>query len=431
MQKLLLIVAFFTCHLAYAQTLKILDTDAATHEEYVRVAPKYDSLHNIRPHQDTLYYKQFIGQSILFYPRNPNSIFLPEYYANFETPEVQVVSTDTIWHKRRKNPKPKDYDIKEITSNRYKAQFVENKQVTLCASYCTVSDEGKNIYPFNRENILSTTNGHTGYYTPYKEVEDKIFKVIDIKHSSNSRGERYSIFIMKSEEGDTVYWNAYRGEYDGVNHEEQHFPVIVLGFMEKMKQLYLNKDFYIKSIHPIEKYSCVDLVYDGIKNDYMIPSFVLKKDSSNLIMPLCESPSLFSYQINDRRNKMSVMYFCKLDIAQAEMYEEFLRKEKLAREEALEKERIAKEEAEKQAAINRKLRLQNLTKKFGAAIAKTIIRNEVEIGMSKEMVIESWGYPSGGVNKTIGAWGTHEQWVYGSRQYLYFQNGRLTTIQSN
>jgi hypothetical protein len=46
------------------------------------------------------------------------------------------------------------------------------------------------------------------------------------------------------------------------------------------------------------------------------------------------------------------------------------------------------------------------------------------------MVLESWGHPSGGINKTTGAWGIHEQWVYGMGQYLYFENGKLTTIQN-
>ena len=43
---------------------------------------------------------------------------------------------------------------------------------------------------------------------------------------------------------------------------------------------------------------------------------------------------------------------------------------------------------------------------------------------------DSWGHPSGGINKTTGAWGIHEQWVYGMGQYLYFENGKLTTIQN-
>lgn len=47
----------------------------------------------------------------------------------------------------------------------------------------------------------------------------------------------------------------------------------------------------------------------------------------------------------------------------------------------------------------------------------------------KQMRIEAWGEPSS-INKTTGSWGTHEQWVYGSGNYLYFEGNKLTAIQN-
>lgn len=49
--------------------------------------------------------------------------------------------------------------------------------------------------------------------------------------------------------------------------------------------------------------------------------------------------------------------------------------------------------------------------------------------MTKEMCRESWGEPED-INKTTSSYGTHEQWVYGYGSYLYFENGKLTTIQN-
>ncbi len=54
---------------------------------------------------------------------------------------------------------------------------------------------------------------------------------------------------------------------------------------------------------------------------------------------------------------------------------------------------------------------------------------KVSIGMSKEHVLLSWGKPRN-INKSIGGWGVHEQWVYPNR-YLYFENGILTSIQTS
>lgn len=58
-------------------------------------------------------------------------------------------------------------------------------------------------------------------------------------------------------------------------------------------------------------------------------------------------------------------------------------------------------------------------------------RQGVKIGMTAERVLQSsWGRPES-VNRTITTRGTREQWVYpGMRNYLYFEDGILTSIQN-
>ena len=85
----------------------------------------------------------------------------------------------------------------------------------------------------------------------------------------------------------------------------------------------------------------------------------------------------------------------------------------------------AKEEAKKRAAA----RKNNLIKKYGESIANDMLKGYVRIGWTKEMCIEAWGRPKD-INKTTGNYGVHEQWVYGGGNYLYFENGKLTTIQN-
>jgi hypothetical protein len=54
----------------------------------------------------------------------------------------------------------------------------------------------------------------------------------------------------------------------------------------------------------------------------------------------------------------------------------------------------------------------------------------VSIGMTPERVLQSsWGKPEK-INTTTNAFGTSEQWVYRGHNYLYFQDGKLTTIQN-
>ena len=57
-------------------------------------------------------------------------------------------------------------------------------------------------------------------------------------------------------------------------------------------------------------------------------------------------------------------------------------------------------------------------------------REGVRVGMSAQDVFDSsWGKPQK-VNRTIGSYGVHEQWVYGGGSYLYFEKGILRTIQN-
>lgn len=72
--------------------------------------------------------------------------------------------------------------------------------------------------------------------------------------------------------------------------------------------------------------------------------------------------------------------------------------------------KVAREQAKAEAAAKKKL--------------------GVHLGMSPEDVIaSSWGRPER-VNRTTTALGTREQWVYPSRNYLYFRNGQLEAIQN-
>lgn len=71
-------------------------------------------------------------------------------------------------------------------------------------------------------------------------------------------------------------------------------------------------------------------------------------------------------------------------------------------------------------------------KKAAAARAEWNKRSAfVSIGMTKHQVLATkWGKPER-VNSTVSRHGEREQWVYGGGQYLYFENGVLTSIQQS
>ncbi|MCK4600399.1 hypothetical protein KAU37_11375 [Candidatus Bipolaricaulota bacterium] len=68
-------------------------------------------------------------------------------------------------------------------------------------------------------------------------------------------------------------------------------------------------------------------------------------------------------------------------------------------------------------------------------ICELVAERTIQTGMTEEMVRASWGGPTR-IHRSVGSWGVHEQWVYGtyskygSPTYLYFENGRLTSWQT-
>jgi len=67
--------------------------------------------------------------------------------------------------------------------------------------------------------------------------------------------------------------------------------------------------------------------------------------------------------------------------------------------------------------------------KWSKKIWNSIETGKVFIGMTNLQATLAWGAPES-VNRTIGSWGEHEQWVYTHKSYLYFENGILKAIQN-
>jgi len=68
-------------------------------------------------------------------------------------------------------------------------------------------------------------------------------------------------------------------------------------------------------------------------------------------------------------------------------------------------------------------------KKWPTGIEEAVINKKVLLGMTDEQVQMAWGKPRS-INRSVGAWGVHEQWMYGST-YLYFENGKLKSWQES
>lgn len=126
-------------------------------------------------------------------------------------------------------------------------------------------------------------------------------------------------------------------------------------------------------------------------------------------------PVLHIKWLNDRTDDSIRIYNEKIEEAN---------EKKQAQRDALQQKKndIANVEKQKQRKIK-------LTQKYGQVYGELIFNHKVKIGMTSEMCIESWGKPIDNLRTTT-AYGLHEQWVYNTKTYLYFDDGILTTIQN-
>jgi len=66
-------------------------------------------------------------------------------------------------------------------------------------------------------------------------------------------------------------------------------------------------------------------------------------------------------------------------------------------------------------------------------IKRVVLEGNIQIGMTKEQLLASWGDPDN-INRSVGSWGVHEQWIYAASYYkqiyVYVENGILTSWQN-
>jgi hypothetical protein len=163
----------------------------------------------------------------------------------------------------------------------------------------------------------------------------------------------------------------------------------------------------------IEEYKIVQAACDS-RVDFAVDKLVGVSVNENNMYPTdAEKKAAITYRIWELEFQLEV---CSNE-KKAEAAAETARIE----EYRLLNERITKE----------KLAAEKETAKREKEIARVKALPNPRIGMTAKTVREktNWGAPES-INRTGGSWGVHEQWVYGGRSYLYFENGKLTSWQN-
>jgi hypothetical protein len=114
-------------------------------------------------------------------------------------------------------------------------------------------------------------------------------------------------------------------------------------------------------------------------------------------------------------------------IQKGDIIDEISRLENDLRRLEVDRKNLKREEIQKEIDAEN-IRLEKFyIRKYGLSTYNKLKSGHYWIGMTKEMATISLGKPNR-INRSVGSWGVHEQWVYDS-VYLYFENEKLTSYQ--
>jgi hypothetical protein len=272
---------------------------------------------------------------------------------------------------------------------------------------------GQKIYTTKSYSPIYTSNGEycTDYYSKYFTILNVIEKLV--RTSQGNEMTVSDVFELKSEENGELYYYSLSRIKDK--------SLILVPFFTNQKKIYENKTFYI-----VEMYNGFidEATGNQIRNNeelfgggWKCEVTVLEEDSKLYYLMKNNSGFIIKYEnieehIATKFTNISNLF--GLAFMTVENYKS-------------EKDRI---ETEKQSRISIKNNdAKKLILKYGKIKGELISKHKVEIGMTKEMCIDSWGKPFNiDVVKTKGK--TKETFIYyTSDRKLYFENNVLIKVK--
>lgn len=218
----------------------------------------------------------------------------------------------------------------------------------------------------------------SSFNSKYEALGGKYFKVLEVIESSEPGNPCLKLQIKDS--GQIVYY-----KYDA--RFKYNFPFLVVGYFEKQKQLFKDKEVLIRPFPVIE-----DLKQKKTRNIETGEEIVIERGKYYKCIDLTVDEENFEPAL----------------LCVTASGEKFLWA--LATKDLNIPRLMTKEEAEAYRI------------KFGNENWTVILEEKVRVGMTEEMVLLSWGAPEK-VNRSS----TGDQWVY-KGQFLYFTAGKLTAF---
>lgn len=398
MKKIIVLMLSLSCVLnAFSQYNNIENLSNEREKASIKEIPSvnvipYDSLKNPTTYNEL---KSLVGQKIYFYQRDLSRDNNDIFYCNF----LSKLSLDS--------------DISNVSVERPKYHD---------HACCDATEYFGDSSPF--------MSLHSG--TPAEFINGKMFTVIECYMFDN-----HFTLELEDEHGERLFYvmDENKDCRDWFFTSEHTFPFIVDGFLKKIqknvnsifyyKKIKKNANILIKACSPVgvdkEEYNL------GATDTLRILSIVFRQNTSkygakeNLFLPYlrCEAKDydIIYFQLSTSMDDVfdfstSIGFDCEEGLSLSNF---------LSKKDYLQ---MHNKEHKDYLAYKKHIRA-----KYGKFYGNLILSGRVEIGMTESMCIEAWGRPKS-IHRDEGSWGENEQWVYSYDQYLYFENGHLTSIQN-
>lgn len=317
-----------------------------------------------------------------------------------------VPSVVEVYSDRHKNIMP--YDSMQNISTNNLPSLVGQELYFIPNSYWKENgDYNINLITTKPEGSVSTNTKLDGsnLYQPYKSkhgfmrtsyegLVQKKFRIKNFMEIEDRFGYKWPIIEL---EDPITKCSLYM---DGKNIWPDKISYVILGYYEKNRKKFLNKKYKpLKDNQKIFRRHDNMLMYNNLPDTLKVTDVVfLDQQWSPMALTLIGNDSVEYYiKIND-------VEYSLIDIAEKEKWDAL-------------------------KSVHENENLNRMIRKYGKSNGTLIAQGKVKIGFTKQMCIDAWGEPIK-INTTTNRYSKSEQWVYGGDCYLYFENGKLVTIQN-
>lgn len=374
----------------------------------------YDSLVNFDKLGCTYDLNTLVGQEFYFVPVNPKyesrGLSFDSTYgifvSNMKTP------INNILPENAREAVKKDYSYIALDDPTIKKKITE---------YRLSLNLETNVY----KPIVRFYNNYISVSTPPSGLGGKFFKILEFSDSTIKGHNEYCYYkiLMEDESKEVITWVMH-------SNSRQNFKIFIKGYVEKLKNKYLNQNLYLISRKlerntfnnaldnktydyvPEKKFTCVDLTFlmtDGVK--YADLALILKSEDNIEVAIFLEN----SYH-NERALALS-------DFWNEREYLAYREKQKRIADSLIAKQKV--DEIRKQQG-EREFR-QTMIKWYGRELGNLIANGKVKMGMTKEMCEAAWGWARN-KTKTVAGSKVIEVWFYSSDRWLKFVDNKLVQI---